>query len=151
MNSTAKLKSIVVGIAGLVVTLPLVAALYMTGLVNTLGVAAASESYGGGFTSDTAEFSLGLSRFYFLEGQEVYFDYDVTVDNGAMRFGLMHIGALANGLHDYKDVYRSGTGTVSFRVRESGFYRTYFNGWPGARKKKKRGYEVSYNVTWGVR
>lgn len=102
-----------------------------------LSVAAGTAS-GGGF---------GPASFAFLEGQEVFVDYDITIRRGAVLINVLDYAGMDRIL--WQTVATSGTGTATVRVPRTGLYRISIE--PTVVGGVGRGYDLDISATWGAR
>ena len=136
----------------LLVVLFLWLAVSTSGLAPWLGTV--DESYRDGrveMTSAAAEDTSGgllsLSSFFFLSGQEVYVDYDITIRRGAVQIIVQeHAGSERTFRHM---VTASGSGTFTVPVPRSGIYHISLvptaAGGVGSEK------DVDISASWGAR
>ena len=137
---------------GIALVVVLWALAYLTGLAPWLGyvdkthrdasgvglsVAAGTVS-GGGF---------GPTTFAFLEGQEVFVDYDIEIRRGALKIYVFNYDGLEDVL--WQTVTNSGSGTASVRIPETGLYKIVIE--PTVVGGTGRGYDLDISATWGAR
>jgi hypothetical protein len=143
---------IVVG--GLGVSLVLVAGMvlaFATGMVETLGYESRDIS-GTGLTSTRMGHSFGLKTFYFIKGQEFFAEYETDIQKGSLTVHLYKIGSMPSSKTPYhRLISQSGKGTVVFPIQESGLYRMSFRGTVLGVQRNTGGYDLSYQIRWGIR
>lgn len=135
---------------GVVVVLWVVA--YLSGLAPWLGhvdkthrdassvglSVAAGTTSGGGF---------GPTSFAFLEGQEVFIDYDVTIRRGAVLINVLEYAGMEHVL--WQTIPQSGAGTAAVRIPRTGLYHIAVE--PTVVGGVGRGYDLDISATWGAR
>lgn len=136
----------------LLVVLFLWLAVSTSGLAPWLGTL--DESYRDGrveMTSAAAEDTsvdlLSLSSFFFLSGQEVYVDYDITIRRGAVEITVQeHAGSERTFRHM---VTASGSGTFTVPVPRTGLYHISLvpTGTGGVGSEN----DVDISANWGAR
>ncbi len=124
---------------------------YQTGMFETLGYESKSIK-GGGFTSTQSGVSLGVTTMYFFKGQTVFVDYDAEVNAGSLWIKFYNVASMldADAWLRHK-VESTGTGTASFAVEESGWYRLDWDGTVLGKSPAGSGYDIDYTLTWGMR
>ena len=103
------------------------------------GVEIAGQSVSGG--------GFGANDFAFLEGQEVYVDYDLDIRRGAVLINVLESAAMEHVL--WQTVTISGSGTASVRIPRTGLYHISIE--PTVVGGVGRGYDVDIFATWGAR
>jgi hypothetical protein len=118
------------------------------GLAETLGYETMRKTFGGPLARrrETGT-SLGLRRFYFRKGQTIFVDYDVRVAYGAFKIFVFEMYVpIGKRPGRWRTFAHNETGTAEFPVEASGYYALQFGGSPTG-----SGYDVSYDIRWGVR
>lgn len=122
-----------------------------TGLIETLGYESRSIN-GTGLTNTRSGYSWGLTTFYFEKGQEFFAEYETVIHKGSLVIHLYKIGTVPSGDTPYHTmVSQSGKGTIKFPIQESGLYRMSFSGSVLGAKQHSGGYDMSYQIRWGIR
>ena len=121
------------------------------GFIETLGYEQRSKTYQRMIGSSDG-FGLGLKTYYLREGQVAFVDYTADVRTGGLRIGLIKSpGISRSDPHFTHKVGHSASGQVTFSVPASGLYRFYFDGTVLGGDPTTSGYDLSYQVRWGVR
>ncbi|WP_447961997.1 hypothetical protein [Nitrospira sp. Ecomares 2.1] len=122
-----------------------------TGIMETLGYESRNIK-GNGITNTQSGYSWGLNTFYFTKGQEFFAEYETVIHKGSLTIHLYKIGTAPSGDTPYhKMVSQSGRGTVTFPIQESGLYRISFSGSVLGGTQNEWGYDLSYQIHWGIR
>jgi len=93
----------------------------------------------------SAGFEFGLKTFLFLEGQEVFVDYDVEVRRGSLLVRVFDETRFEHILHTH--VAESGSGRVAVRIPRTGLYEVTLE--PSTIEGPGKGYDLTYDATWG--
>jgi hypothetical protein len=94
----------------------------------------------------SAGFDVGLKTFLFLEGQEVFVDYDVDIRRGSLLVRVFDETRFEPILHTH--IVESGTGRISVRIPRTGLYEITLE--PSTLKGPGTGYDLTYDATWGA-
>lgn len=139
------------GFGAIVVLLALWVAAYMGGLAPWLGFEQRTvQSVGVGPVAHVGGLGgglgIGLDSFVFLEGQELFVDYDVEIRSGSLGVRLLDWGSFE---HVWRTrIAESATGRVSFRIPRTGLYELTIE--PSPLGGRGEGYDLTYGVTWGA-
>jgi hypothetical protein len=95
----------------------------------------------------SAGFDIGLKTFLFLEGQEVFVDYDLEVRRGSLVVRVFDETRFEHILHTH--IAESGTGRVAVRIPRTGLYEVTLE--PSTIQGPGKGYDLTYDATWGAR
>ena len=126
-------------------------ALYFGGVINVLGYEHRSVTFSGFASGTKAGGGFGLKDMLFFKGQTFYADYDVTIREGSFRISVFDLFApIGEKPHFGERVTESGSGEATYVIPETGIYTMIFEG-SVLGGKKGAGYDVTYDVTWGVR
>ena len=145
-----------IGMAGaaLFVAIAIWLGAYASGAAPWLGYASVkSSSIGAGPISIIGETgshaTFGLDTFYFFAGQEIVIEYEAEIAAGSLWFHVFRPfdGTLGDGMTHY--VTKSGAGTWTARIPESGLYAINIE--PSPARGAGRGWDLSYSVWWGAR
>jgi hypothetical protein len=127
---------------------------YVSGMFPWLGYASwTRSSFGAGGLTIVGEskrgFDVGPDDFLFVEGQEIFIDYDVSITAGSLWFHVFQPfdGVLGEGQTHY--VTTSGKGTWTMPVEKTAIYHITIE--PSPTKGPGRGWDISYEVAWGAR
>jgi len=124
---------------------------YFAGVIQTLGYEKRHVTFSGFASGTEAGGGFGLKDMLFFEGQTVFADYEVEVEKGSLRIGLLDtFGPIGNKPHFVETVTRSGSGEVIFVIPKTGVYSIYFDG-SVLGDGQGGGYDITYSVRWGAR
>lgn len=137
-------------VVGLVLILWLVA--FLSGFAPWLGykdktyrnISAAQITVAGRSSSGIA---IGPRTFPFLEGQEVFVDYDVELRRGALLISVFDLAEFEHVL--WQTVTHSGSGTAALRIPRSGLYSISVE--PSVVGGVGPGYDLDVSAVWGAR
>ncbi len=125
---------------------------FLSGLAPWLGhmsqthrdASAVGLSVAAGSVSGSA---FGPTSFAFLEGQQIFVEYDITIRRGGVRIGVLEYAGMEHVL--WETVSTSGPGTVSVRIPRTGLYKISIE--PTVVGGVGRGYDLDIDATWGAR
>ena len=124
---------------------------YQTGIVETLGYESKTIE-GGGFTSTESGYALGLKSMYFRQGQPVFAEYEAKVTSGSLVIRMYNVKTVLDPDADFHHrVESTGTGEVTFVVKESGWHHLVFEGSVLGKSPPESGYRIDYTIKWGIR
>lgn len=110
--------------------------------VQNIGVGPLTHAGGSG-----GGLAIGLEKFLFLEGQEVFVDYDVEVQRGSLVVRVFDYSRFEHILHTH--IAQSGAGRVTVRIPRTGLYKVAIE--PSAVRGPGEGFDLTYDATWGAR
>lgn len=144
-------KVVVGGLGTLLIIVAGLMVAFATGFLETLGYESRHVS-GNGLTSTRSGYSLGLNTFYSDKGRKFFAEYEVVIQQGSLGIILYKVGSLSSSdtpLHEI--ISQSAKGTVKFPIQENGLYRISFRGSILGTQKNGDGYDMSYDIRWGIR
>jgi len=89
---------------------------------------------------------------YFRQRQTVFVEYDAKVKAGSFLIRVYNYQTMLDADATFcHPIESTGTGEVTFVVKESGWHRLKFEGFVLGNSPPGSGYEVDYTITWGMR
>ena len=143
---------VVIGGLGVLFTLVVGMVLaWTTGIMDTLGYESRTIN-GNGLTNTQSGYSWGFNTFYFVKGQDFFAEYETLIHKGSLVIHLYKVGTAPSGDTPYhRMISQSERGTIKFPIHESGLYRISFSGSVLGGARNDWGYDLSYQIRWGIR
>jgi len=126
---------------------------YVTGVFPWLGSewATTRSTSAGNITiagEERVRGSFGFSEFFFLEGQEVFIDYEVEVRAGSLFLHVFRSLTVGEGSATHY-VAESGRGRFRTTIPRTGFY--VISASPSVVRGPGVGWDLTYDVAWGAK
>ncbi len=137
---------------GVALVVVLWALAYLSGLAPWLGYVDKTHRDASGVGLSVAAGTVsgagfGPTTFAFLEGQQVFVDYDIAIRRGAVLVNVLEYAGMEHVL--WQTVSTSGPGTATVRIPRTGLYKISIE--PTVVGGVGRGYDLDISASWGAR